>query len=87
MVSGPLLEALCPARDLKTKDRPDGSHVGASSDLQDRVALVRLMLEESCSERAAAARLAVAPATAHHWKRQVSAEAGVSGAHRWTLGA
>lgn len=63
-----------------------GQHVRGKLGPAGRVALVRLMLEEGCSERAAAARMAVAPATAHHWKRRFL-EAGVQERTdgRWAL--
>jgi transposase InsO family protein len=47
-----------------------GQHVRGKLGPAGRVELVRSMLEEGCSERVAAARLSVAPATAHHWKHR-----------------
>jgi transposase len=62
-----------------------GVHANAKLGPAGRRELVRLMRQGS-TERAAAAALSVAPATAHHWsvrEREASAEARASGA--WAL--
>jgi transposase InsO family protein len=63
-----------------------GQHLRGKLGPAGRIELVGLMVEEGVSERAAAAALSVAPATAHRWKcRWLSAgeEERVSG--RWAL--
>jgi hypothetical protein len=59
-----------------------GQHVRGKLGPAGRVELVRLMLEEQCSERAAAAALSVAPTTAHHWKHRFLAASAEESA-RW----
>jgi transposase InsO family protein len=59
-----------------------GQHLRGRLGPAGRVELVRLMREDGLTERAAAAALSVAPATAHHWsvrEREASAEDRVSG--------
>ena len=63
-----------------------GQHLRGKLGPAGRVELVRLIVEDGESERAAAAALSVAPATAHRWKRRWLAAAEqerVSG--RWAL--
>ena len=47
-----------------------GEHLRGKLGPAGRVELVRLMVDEGVSERAAAAALSVAPATAHRWKQR-----------------
>jgi transposase len=47
-----------------------GQHLRGKLGPAGRVELVRLMVDEGVSERAAAAALSVAPATAHRWKQR-----------------
>jgi transposase InsO family protein len=47
-----------------------GQHLRGKLGPAGRVELVRLIVEEGVSERAAAAALSVAPATAHRWKQR-----------------
>jgi hypothetical protein len=47
-----------------------GQHVRGKLGPAGRVRLVRLMVDDGYSERAAAVALAVASATAHHWKHR-----------------
>jgi transposase InsO family protein len=63
-----------------------GQHVRGKLGPAARQELVRLIVEEGFSERAAAAALSVAPKTAHHWKvrwLEASVEQRTSG--RWAL--
>lgn len=63
-----------------------GQHVRGKLGPAGRVLLVRLMVEGGCSERVAAAALAVAPATAHHWKhRFLAASIEEHAAGSWRL--
>ena len=63
-----------------------GQHLRGKLGPAGRIALVRLMRKDGLFERAAAAALAVAPATAHHWsarERQASGAQRACGA--WAL--
>lgn len=63
-----------------------GQHVRGKLGPAGRVQLVRLMIEDGCSERVAAVALSVAPATAHHWKhRFLVASAQEREAGSWAL--
>jgi transposase InsO family protein len=63
-----------------------GQHVRGKLGPAARQELVRLMVEERFSERAAAAALSVAPKTAHHWKvRWLAASVEQRTSGRWAL--
>jgi len=47
-----------------------GQHVRGKLGPAGRMELVRLIVEDGCSERGAAASFSVSPATAHHWKHR-----------------
>lgn len=67
-----------------------GVHADAKLGPAGRRELVGLMREQGWSERAAAAALSVAPATAHRWsvrEREASPEQRASGAWAWALDA
>src|SRR5436190_21083704 len=63
-----------------------GQHLRGKLGPAGRIALVRLMRDDGLTERAAAAALSVAPATAHHWSvREREASPGERASRSWAL--